>query len=199
MSPTDRRRPARERLLDACDDLFYAQGIAATGVDALLARAGVAPGTLYAHFGGKDWLVAAYLERRHLRWRTTWDRSVERADGPVERLLALFDALADFRREAGAGRGCAVLAAAAEVVDPQHPARVWIEADTALLLDRLRELAEQAGARDPAGLAADLLLVYDGVLAAHARAAALGPAASPVAEVPGRELAELVVRRHLCR
>ncbi len=52
-------RPARERLLDAAGELFYESGIAATGVDAVPARARVAPATLYAHFSGKDGLVAA--------------------------------------------------------------------------------------------------------------------------------------------
>ena len=70
------RPEARERLLAAAEELFTEHGIAATGVDAVLRRAQVAPATLYAHFGGKDHLVAAYLERRHARWRAAWDLSL---------------------------------------------------------------------------------------------------------------------------
>ena len=73
MGAAETRLPARERLLDAAEELFYERGIAATGVDAVLRRARVAPATLYAHFGGKDQLVASYLQRRHERWRATWD------------------------------------------------------------------------------------------------------------------------------
>jgi AcrR family transcriptional regulator len=161
--------PARERLLDAAEELFYAHGIAATGVDAVLRRAGASPATLYAHFAGKDGLVAAYLERRHERWRSTWDAVLARTEDPHDRLLSVFDALALFRRDSGATRGCAVLAAAAELPARDHPAHAWIKADTALLHDRLHDLAVAAGENDPESVAAELVLLYDGTLAAYAR------------------------------
>lgn len=197
MGTDQAKRPARERLLDACDELFYGRGIAATGVDAVLQRAGVSPATLYAHFRGKDALVAAYLERRHLRWRQAWDEALEAANDPVDRLLSVFDALARFRQREGSARGCAVLAAATEVVEPQHPAYPWIEADTALLTGRLAELAAGSGAEEPAALAADLLLVYDGVLAACTRGAARGSHDGPDPLTRGRHLAEHLVRQRL--
>ena len=187
---------ARDRLLDAAADLFYARGIAATGVDAVLKRAGASPTTLYAHFGGKDDLVAAYLERRHGRWRRAWDETLERAEQPLDRMLSVFDALALHRRREGSSRGCAVLAAAAEVVGPGHPARTWIERDTTLLTERLSGIAEETGADRPEELAAAMLLIYDGVLASYARIAVHGGGGrDPLAE--GRKLAEQVIRLHL--
>lgn len=187
----DRRTtaPARDRLLDAADELFYAQGIAATGVDAVLRRAGASPATLYAHFSGKEGLVAAYLERRHHRWRSTWDAVLAEADDDVDRLLSVLDALAVFRGREGATRGCAVLAAAAELPSVDHPARAWIEADTRLLHERLHELALAAAVDDPTALVAELVLVYDGTLAGYARA---GPDPMPAA----RALARAAVVRH---
>ena len=167
-----RTAPARERLLDAAEELFYAHGIAATGVDAVLRRAGASPATLYAHFAGKDGLVAAYLERRHERWRSTWDAVLARTEDPADRLLSVFDALALFRQDSGATRGCAFLAAAAELPAGDHPAHAWVLADTALLHDRLRDLAVAAGEHDPESLADELVLLYDGTLAAYARGAA---------------------------
>ncbi|MBM7808848.1 AcrR family transcriptional regulator [Geodermatophilus bullaregiensis] len=181
--------PARERLLEAADRLFYARGIAATGVDAVLQLAGASPATLYAHFAGKDGLVAAYLERRHHRWRATWDAVLAGAEDPVDRLLSVLDALVLFRRQEGATRGCAFLAAAAELPAADHPARAWIEADTTLLHHRLHELALASGADDPRALVAELVLVYDGTLAAYARGA---PDPVPAA----RELARHAIRRH---
>lgn len=181
---------ARDRLLDAADELFYAHGIAATGVDAVVQRAGASPATLYAHFSGKDGLVAAYLQRRHQRWRATWDAVLAETDDPVDRLLSVLDALAVFRQREGATRGCAVLAAAAELPSTDHPARAWIEADTTLLHERLHGLAVAAGADDPDALAAELLLVYDGTLAAYARAAT-----DPLPAA--RALARSAIGRHL--
>lgn len=162
--------PAPERLLAAAGELFYESGIAATGVDAVLARAGVSPATMYAHFAGKDALVAAYLERRHETWRRTWDDVLAERDDPVERLLSLFDAVARYRSRSGNRRGCAFLAAGTEL-PADHPGQRWLEADTRLLVDRLRDLAADAGLADPEDAAATLLLLYDGAMNRFARAA----------------------------
>jgi AcrR family transcriptional regulator len=177
-------------LLAAADELFYRHGIAATGVDSILQLAGASPATLYAHFTGKDALVAAYLERRHHRWRAVWDEVLARTRDPVERLLSVLDALALFRERAGSTRGCAVLAASAELPAVGHPARAWVDADTNLLHSRLRELANAAGADHPDALVAEMLLIYDGTLASFAR-----EISDPIASA--RELARHAVSRHL--
>ena len=170
MTTAAANRPARERLLAAAGELFYESGIAATGVDAVLARARVSPATMYAHFAGKDALVAAYLEQRHEVWRQTWDEALSERVDPVDRLLSLFDAVARYRSREGNGRGCAFLAAATEL-PTGHPGHRWLDADTRLLVDRLRTLASAAGVDSPDEAAATLLLLYDGALNRFARAA----------------------------
>lgn len=170
MTPSPASRPAPERLLDAAGRLFYESGIAATGVDAVLARAGVSPATMYAHFAGKDGLVAAYLQRRHEAWRRTWDEVLDESTDPADRLLSVFDAVARYRGHSGNRRGCGFLAAATEL-PAGHPGQPWLDADSQLLVDRLRTLAVEAGAGDPDDLAATLLLLYDGALSRFARTA----------------------------
>jgi AcrR family transcriptional regulator len=59
---TAKRPSARERLLAASDELFYRDGVHSTGIDAVIAKAGVAKGSLYYIFGGKDELVAAIAD-----------------------------------------------------------------------------------------------------------------------------------------
>ncbi len=194
MVGTSARAPARERLLDAAEELFYEHGIAATGVDAVLRRAQVAPATLYAHFTGKDHLVAAYLARRHDRWRATWDEVLEQSrDDADQRALSVFDALEELQRRQGSTRGCAFLAAAVEVTDPGHPAHEWLVADTRLLQERLQALAAGTGAHDPDALAAELFLLYDGELAARARRAVTAARRTGPAT---RDLAAAAVARH---
>src|SRR6478735_4858575 len=99
--------PAKEKLLDSASDLFYEDGIAATGVDDVVRAAGVSKPTLYAHFGSKAELVAAVLARRHAA-RAGELEALE--GGP----LAVFGWLADFYARDGA-RGCAFVNAAAEL------------------------------------------------------------------------------------
>jgi AcrR family transcriptional regulator len=48
---TEARTPARERLLDAANELFYAEGVQTVGIDRIIQRAGVAKASLYNLFG----------------------------------------------------------------------------------------------------------------------------------------------------
>ncbi|WP_205687342.1 TetR/AcrR family transcriptional regulator [Cellulomonas endophytica] len=54
----------RSRALAAAEELFAEQGVAATTMDAVAARAGVGKGTLYRRFGDKAGLAAALLSER---------------------------------------------------------------------------------------------------------------------------------------
>lgn len=156
---------ARDRLLAAADELFYAQGIAATGVDAVIGRAGVAIGSLYNNFGGKDGLVAAYLDDRQARFEQLWDDLVAARTDPVERVLALFDA---FSTWAGTNRnGCADLAAVTQL-DAEQPGHAAALRHKRAVRDRLRALVADTGTADPDALTADLLLVHEGALSALA-------------------------------
>ncbi|MFE5690770.1 TetR/AcrR family transcriptional regulator [Streptomyces sp. NPDC056512] len=111
------RRPARERLLEAAARRFYADGVAATGIDTITAEAGVAKMSLYNNFSSKADLVRAYLDARHEEWLDLYRARLEQADGPREGVLAVFDAYGDhaaFAYEHGF-RGCGLLNAAAEL------------------------------------------------------------------------------------
>ncbi|MGX1541511.1 TetR/AcrR family transcriptional regulator [Streptomyces adustus] len=112
-----RRRPARERLLEAAARRFYADGVAATGIDTITTEAGVAKMSLYNNFSSKADLVRAYLDARHEEWLGLYRARLEGVDGPREGVLAVFDAYADhaaFAYEHGF-RGCGLLNAAAEL------------------------------------------------------------------------------------
>ncbi|KOG49018.1 TetR/AcrR family transcriptional regulator [Streptomyces decoyicus] len=112
-----RRRPARERLLAAAARRFYADGVAATGIDTITAEAGVAKMSLYNNFSSKADLVGAYLDARHEEWLDLYRARLAQAQGPRDGVLAVFDAYADhaaFAYEYGF-RGCGLLNAAAEL------------------------------------------------------------------------------------
>ncbi|MEU8700938.1 TetR/AcrR family transcriptional regulator [Streptomyces sp. NPDC048680] len=155
----------RDRLLDAADELFSRDGIARTSVDQVLHHAHVAPGTLYAHFGGKDGLIVAALRRRLDRWDRVWQEAIDAAATPAEKLLALFDAVSTYRGRYTPGRGCAFLATSTELPDLDHPVHAVITAESTLLLTRLNRLAGAVATDAPATLADDVLLVYDGAMA----------------------------------
>lgn len=110
-------RSARQKLLDAASRLFYARGVAATGIDAVTAEAGVAKMSLYNNFSSKDDLILAYIEARHAEWLALYHLRLAKAQTLTERVLAVFDAYLDHAQgsyEYGF-RGCGLLNAAAEL------------------------------------------------------------------------------------
>jgi AcrR family transcriptional regulator len=111
------RVPVRERLLKAAAELFYAEGVGATGIDTITARAGVAKMSLYNNFSSKADLVKGYLENRVSEWQGVLAKRLERATTPAERVLAVFDSYVDHAHLAyGWGfRGCGLFNAAAEL------------------------------------------------------------------------------------
>ena len=170
------RQPARIRLLRAADELFYEQGIAGTGVDAVVERAGVATGSLYKNFAGKDDLVAAYLADRDRRWRQTWESSIAAASDPVERVLAIFVATREWYADTGVQRGCAHVAAAGQL-PPEHPAIAVALAHKRHVVERLGTLVAEAGIASPGDRAQDIALLYDGMLSGMAIAVGGDPLA----------------------
>lgn len=78
-APVSPDLPAKERILRAAEQLFYSQGVRATGVDLVIATAGVTKVTFYRHFPSKDVLITAYLERRHDYWIGWFKETLARA------------------------------------------------------------------------------------------------------------------------
>jgi len=84
-------RGARQRILDAAAELFYREGINATGVERLAAESSVSKRTLYQHFPSKTAVVEEYL------------RSIEqRVADSVQPLADAGDRLGVLRVAAGA-------------------------------------------------------------------------------------------------
>jgi AcrR family transcriptional regulator len=159
-APTELRGSARERLLAAANELFYAHGVQTVGIDRIIEQAGVAKASLYNLFGSKEELVAAYLASRHDGTTSRLTEAIERFDDPRLKILAVFDTQANQYEQADFN-GCAFIAASTEappgglIERAADDFRTWIRA-------MFTDLAEQVGAPDPANLGRQLQLVYDG-------------------------------------
>lgn len=111
--------PARERILLTAHDLFYADGIRATGIDRVIAASGVTKVTFYRHFPSKDDLVREFLDHRHARWMAWFVDALGRRGahgraGNAGALLLLADVMAEWFADP-VFRGCAFINAVAEV------------------------------------------------------------------------------------
>ncbi|HEX4518113.1 MAG TPA: TetR/AcrR family transcriptional regulator [Gaiellaceae bacterium] len=160
-----RRQDTHDALLGATSKLTYAQGITATGVDAIASQAGVTKRTLYQHFGSKDALVAESLSDRSRRSIPALEanarRRSEESGEPV--VLALFDVIEN-ALATRAKAGCAFINASLEISRSGHPVR---EAALAHLHAReclVRQLVAEAGVAD-VDLASQIALLVDGAYA----------------------------------
>ena len=156
-----RAQRTREELIAAAGELFYSEGIKASGIEAIAERAGVTKMTLYAHFASKDELVAAYLSERDRRWREYLGDVLARHGTPSEKLLAVFDAYREWL-VVGDLRGCGFVNFCAEFPEPDHPGRAVVREHKAGVRRLLGELAEESSVEEPETVAEHLFLILEG-------------------------------------
>lgn len=110
-TPIPQTPSARERILLTAHELFYREGIRATGVDRVIAESGVAKVTFYRHFPSKNDLIREFLEYRHQRWMAWFIDALQRHGGGVKALpLALAEWFSD-----QSFRGCAFINSVGEL------------------------------------------------------------------------------------
>jgi AcrR family transcriptional regulator len=173
-------RGARRRILDAATELFYHEGINATGVERLASEASVSKRTLYQHFPSKTAVVEEYLRAIQqgvgdpIQPGPDADRQEPRA-----RILALFDGPPAY----GPARGCPFHNAAVEAAEAMPEVQDIVHTHKRGYINGLTKLARQAGAANPKLLGNQLAVLYEGAAAlstslndrspwAHARKAA---------------------------
>ena len=111
--------PARDRILATAYRLFYRQGIRATGIDKVIAEAGVTKVTFYRHFPSKDALILAFLDLRHRRWMDWFVDALARHAAGSRRRVAVVAAVEEWLT-ADSFRGCAFINSVNEI-GPELP------------------------------------------------------------------------------
>ena len=86
----------RRHIVETAYRLFKRDGFHATGIDKIIAEAGVAKMTMYRHFPSKNGLIVDVLEWRAERFKRQLDRiagaaQIGRAATPGEKIAAIFD------------------------------------------------------------------------------------------------------------
>ncbi len=169
MATAETNPPPRERILRIAIDLFYRQGIRATGINQIIAESGVAKASFYTHFPSKDDLVVAYAE--HLADHEIAELRVVASEGATarERLLAPLRSLEPWFQSSGY-RGCPFQNLAAEV-PPETPGigRV-VRRHRENLRSLFRELIgeviiDEKLKANPEALADTALLMFEGAIA----------------------------------
>jgi len=167
--------PARDRILRTAHDLFYAEGIRATGIDRVIAASGVTKVTFYRHFPSKNDLILAYLDLRHERWMHWFHGALLRHGGASKGAAALVPTMAEWFNGQALGdfRGCAFLNGVGEM-GPALPEVVEV---TRRHKDEMTEAIAGLlpAARQRRKLAAALALAVDGAIVQAQYASDMAP------------------------
>lgn len=156
-------KDTKRRIIDAAYELFYKDGFARAGVDAIAERAGVTKRTLYQHFDSKDALVAAVLDIQHELALTRIRAWAERACGdPVTVVDSLFAGFADWSKQRG-WQGSGFTRAAMEyAASPGHPARAAAHRHKAEVETWLAQRFAEQGVVASSQLAREVMLLIEG-------------------------------------
>lgn len=178
-SRTERRKArTASAILDAAERLFLGRGYTATTIEDLAETADVAVGSIYAHFGGKDGVYAALVDRALDLDRRYSEEGFGGGEKPLERLVGMGEGYLRFAREHPAYFRLFRFPppdrpSADEAPGPAARIAERISDEVARMAALLREAAEEGAIRplDPEPMARFMWAAWDGVIAAH-----LGPA-----------------------
>lgn len=180
----------RDRVRRAAYELFSREGARAVGVDAVIAKAGIAKMTLYRNFPSKDDLILDFLQHREELWTRNWliSEVKSRASTPGQRLLAIFDVFSEWFARPDF-EGCAFLTLMIEFNDRDHPVYRASIQHLANIRHFVRDLAAGAGIEDPESFARQWHILMKGsIMAAHE--------GDTLAADRARELGELLLAKH---
>ena len=154
---------ARDRILATASALFYGVGIRATGIDRIIAEAGVAKATFYHHFPTKDALVCAYLVDQHERQVQAFAPALLGEDDPGDLVGRVFDLIGEVACGVGF-RGCQFVNAAVEYPDRDSAVRRIVADHRRWFHGALRDLLAAAGHPTPDLAARMLVTLRDGIV-----------------------------------
>jgi AcrR family transcriptional regulator len=155
--------PAKRRILETANRLFYDEGIRSVGIDRLISESGVTKATFYKHYGSKDRLIVEYITQRHVLVKDAVDEIIATASDPVAATRAIVNGIvADV--VAPEFRGCPFINAAMEFTDSRHAVRIIVSDHREWYADVLADLLRSIGHPLPGDGGDELVLARDGAM-----------------------------------
>jgi TetR/AcrR family transcriptional regulator, transcriptional repressor for nem operon len=136
--PPAHKEATRRRILEAAGQAFRERGVAETGVDEVMRRAGLTHGGFYAHFADKTELIAEACAAAFEAAVPNLDR-IAAAPTPAMRARLLIDSYLGTRHRDNRGSGCLVVAVGADMARLTGAARAGYARGFAQHLARLAE------------------------------------------------------------
>lgn len=141
--------------------LFYGQGYNSTGINQIIAEAGIAKASLYAHFPSKVDLLKSYLKNTSISSNEVLRSIINQKQTPQEKVLSIFDFLVEFSNETNFN-GCHFLNIAAEIPQYNEEILSLIQAQKNKIRELFVEILEPIHRE---ALADELYILFEGALA----------------------------------
>jgi TetR/AcrR family transcriptional repressor of nem operon len=134
--PPNHKLETRQRILEAASQAFRERGVAETGVDEVMRRAGLTHGGFYAHFQDKSELIADACAAAFDAAVPNLER-IAALPTPSARARLLIDSYLSFRHRENRGSGCVVVSVGADAPRLRGAARTGYSRGLTLHIDRL--------------------------------------------------------------
>lgn len=166
-------RDARSRILERAVDLFYVQGVHATGINQIIREAEVAKDTLYRFFPSKDQLIQEALSIWGRKLGVLWERKLRNQEDAAGLFRSLSKLERDSLRKIPGYNGCPVATMMMEMgrMESEEMKKVAAAIETrwvGFLETEFGKFQRQGTLRsdlDANHLARQCLMIYQGALA----------------------------------
>jgi TetR/AcrR family transcriptional repressor of nem operon len=165
--PPGHREKSRARIVRSAAELFRSDGIAATGVDRVMARAGLTAGGFYAHFPSKDALVAEAVDAGANASRERWYGRFEDLRGRAW-AEALVETYLSGEHRDDRTSGCILPSLGGEMGRARRPSRLRFERRVRGMFDFIEARTRGELAADRAAIVAALSACVGGLLLSRA-------------------------------
>lgn len=151
-----------EKILATATRLFESRGIQSSGVDTIIAEAGIAKATLYKHFPSKNLLITAYLRHKSDRFYEWINVSlISKKMDSIDILITLCE-LVEQWITTPEFHGLPFHIASIEFPEPDHPINQYSVVLAVELQGYLSKIASTAGAKNPEALGQQLTIIFEG-------------------------------------
>lgn len=144
--PPDHKHATRRRILEAAGQAFRERGVAETGVDEVMRRAGLTHGGFYSHFRDKTELVTEACGAAFEAAVPNLER-IAALPTPAARARLLIDSYLAVRHRDNRGSGCLIVAVGADMARLNGEARAGYSRAFTRHLERLAAALRLAGDR----------------------------------------------------
>lgn len=154
----------RDKIIQTSLNLFMKHGFHATGIDKIVAEAGIAKMTLYKYFPSKEALILAVLQARDQAWRTWFQSEIEKQNlDSKEKIFAVFDVLASWFAQEDF-RGCTFINVSAEFNTNTHPAHLFAALHKQYVQNYIHDLINELNLEQAGEISRQICLLMDGAI-----------------------------------